>query len=253
MKASAPNLLWVGSQVAAREEAQAGVREGRPRLAGRGVRRSGPGWPAPAGRSRVPPIRKLPSAISRLGLQGRLLGAAGLSEGHGRASSSGPAPTGAGSSGRLATGSRSGSAGRWAFCSSEATGGRSRPGWRCLLAGGQDEVEEPLEGLALGLVALLGVDDDPGRRGDRVGVGSRSVDRVVGQVGVDGGGGDRPPRRRPGSGAWALPAAFLIEAKLQAARLGVGVVDVADRPWVDLMAWATPPLPLPEAAWPPAS
>src|SRR5580704_14742212 len=38
------------------------------------------------------------------------------------------------------------------------------------LAGREDEVEEPLERLALGVIALLLVDDDPGRRGDGIGV-----------------------------------------------------------------------------------
>src|ERR1700730_4561945 len=46
----------------------------------------------------------------------------------------------------------------------------------------QHEREEVLQRLALHLVGLLGVRDDPGRRGERVRAGARSVERAVAEV-----------------------------------------------------------------------
>src|SRR5206468_11960462 len=53
-----------------------------------------------------------------------------------------------------------------------------------VLAGPVDVLQERLEGGALGLVGLVLVGDDPGRRGDRVGGVAGGVQRVVAEVGV---------------------------------------------------------------------
>ena len=76
---------------------------------------------------------------------------------------------------------------------------------------GEEVLQERLERVALVLVGLVLVGDDPRRRRDRVGLGAGLVERAVREVGGDLGRGDC--RGAPASvGATNLPSAFMIDA-----------------------------------------